>query len=108
MSRLGVISYLFENRHSIAVAAGLLVEKPIATCSSDYFPDKTICIIDHPDEASTSVRFIQAQEINLFFQYVELTIQPLPPLLPSHHQILSNDQYFPPLLSGIFHPPSIV
>jgi hypothetical protein len=108
MSRLGVISYLFENRHSIAFAAGLLSEKPIATCSSDYFPDKTIIVVDHQDEASTPVRFIQAQEINLFFQDIDLTVQSPSPLLVSHRQIISKDQYLPPALSGVFHPPSII
>lgn len=36
-SRLGVVSYLYENRLEIAYQIGLIAEIPIAMCAGDYF-----------------------------------------------------------------------
>jgi hypothetical protein len=35
-ARLGVLSYLYEKRHHIALSVGLISETPIALCSHDY------------------------------------------------------------------------
>jgi hypothetical protein len=68
-SRLGVLSYLYENRHDIAYRVGLVAEIPIAICESNYNFSKGL-IVQHnnvDDEAPASLT--TAHEINLFFQF---------------------------------------
>lgn len=68
-SRLGVLSYVYENRHAVAFNLGLIKEVPIAVCSSDYEGDKTL-VITTPDDTDKSLptAISQAQEINLYFE----------------------------------------
>lgn len=66
-SRLGILSYLYQERHSIAQAVGLIQEVPIALCSSDYdFNQGLLSIQDHNDSETLPVTFGHAHEINLF------------------------------------------
>ena len=63
-SRLGIISYLYSNRHTLANTLGITQEKHIATCDSNYFADHDLAIdTDHDD---LPVTIVQADEINLF------------------------------------------
>jgi hypothetical protein len=66
-SRVGFLSYLYQNRNEIAYTLGLTDELPIAMCNSDYDFDKglTIQSVDH-DETSQRT-FPTASEIKLFF-----------------------------------------
>lgn len=63
-SRLGVLSRLYEERHSIALTVGLLAEVPIASCSGDYDFD-TGLHVQYDDETVPVRALAQAQEINL-------------------------------------------
>ncbi len=65
-SRVGFLSYLYQNRNEIAYTLGLADEMPIAMCNSDYDFDKglTIQAVDH-DETSQRT-FPIAFEIKLF------------------------------------------
>jgi hypothetical protein len=65
-SRLGVLSYLYQERHSIAHAVGLIQETPIALCSSDYDFNQGLSIQDHGDSETLPVTFGHAHEITLF------------------------------------------
>lgn len=65
-SRLGVLSYLYQERHSIAHAMGLIQEIPIALCSSDYDFNQGLIIQDHGDSENLPVTFGDAREIILF------------------------------------------
>jgi hypothetical protein len=64
--RLGLLSHLYENRHRIAIAVGLIAEVPIAMCSSDY-DFHTGLTLRESDSAKQPVQhlLIQAQEIIL-------------------------------------------
>jgi hypothetical protein len=106
--RLGLLNQLYQKRHAIAYSVGVTAEIPIAICSSDYSQTKSIVLVDHKDESSFPARLVQAQEIILYFNDNNFEIKSTASLIESHHQIILKDQYLPPLLSGIFHPPSIV
>lgn len=64
-SRLGILSRLYEERHSIALAVGLITEIPIAQCGSDY-DFHTGLTVQYDDQKTTAGTLAQAHEINLF------------------------------------------
>src|SRR5690606_42160573 len=64
-SRLGILSRLYEERHSIALTVGLIAEIPIASCSSDY-DFNTSLDVQYDDETTPTRALAQAHEINLF------------------------------------------
>lgn len=66
--RLGVFSSLYKNRHTLAAAVGLISEKPITTCKSDYFQLKDFTLTQ--DQGHDDAPVIVALEITLFFQPV--------------------------------------
>lgn len=65
-SRLGILSYLYQERHSIAHTMGLIQEIPIALCSSNYDFNKGLSIQDNDDSETLPVTIAHAQEITLF------------------------------------------
>lgn len=65
-SRLGILSYLYQERHSIARAVGLIQEIPIALCSSDYDFNQGLTIQHNDDADEMPVTFGHAHEITLF------------------------------------------
>lgn len=65
-SRLGLLSYLYQERHAIAHAVGLIQEIPIALCSSDYDFNQGLSIQVHDDSETQPVTFGHAHEITLF------------------------------------------
>ncbi|MBT1684990.1 hypothetical protein [Dawidia soli] len=65
-SRVGFLSYLYQQRQEIAFALGLIAEVPIAMCSSDYdFTDDLAVHVSDNDEAARHT-LPMAFEINLF------------------------------------------
>ncbi len=105
--RLGLLNQLYQKRHAIAYSVGIIQEVPIAICSSDYSQTKAIILVDHNDESSIPVRFVQAQEIILFLHDASFAFRQSTSLIAPHYQAIPKDQYLPPFLSGFFHPPSI-
>lgn len=107
-SRMGFLSYLYQQRHEIAYALGLISEVPIAMCSSDYdFSDGLVLQASHDDE--TSQRTLpMALEIKLFFVSVEVPVIDM--------QEAGADKTYGPLwsrplhgcLRSIFHPPALL
>jgi hypothetical protein len=103
-SRLGVISYLYQNRHDIAHRIGLIVEIPVAVCNSDYSFSKNPIIYSPGDDEKLPVNF-QAREIILFFQDTGTDL-----LLSS---VITSEFHFTALVESgyaspsdlIFHPP---
>lgn len=106
-SRLGVLSYLYENRLAVAFSVGLIKEVPISVCSSDYEGGEVL-IIKVPDESDKNLPATptQAQEINLYFErtifnntlhFLWLKTDRIP--------LLKEIPYSPPL-QDIFHPPT--
>jgi hypothetical protein len=67
-SRLGVLSYLYENRNQIANTMGLISEVPIAMCSSDYDFNEGLHIQHADTHPSAPATFLTAHEITLFAQ----------------------------------------
>jgi len=63
-SKLGVIALAYESRHDILFSVGLIKEKPIASCDSNYFSGRHLSIV--ADEGGkTLIYFATAQEIQL-------------------------------------------
>lgn len=106
-SRLGLLSYLYQNRHTVAFTLGLISEIPIAVCSSDYEGGKTL-VITAPDETDKSLpaTISHAGEINLYFERITFNHTPHFYWLATHRiPALQEIPYTPPL-QDIFHPPT--
>lgn len=106
-SRLGLLSYLYQNRQEVALTFGLIKEIPIAVCSSDYEGDKTL-VITTPDDSDKSLptAISQAQEINLYFERTIVNHAPqFTWLVADRLSSLTESPYTPPL-QDIFHPPT--
>jgi len=68
-----VLDRLFQKRHELAYAIGLIEEVPIAMCNSDYDFNQGLKIETRDDSQSIPHVVVQAKEINLFFVFrVEL------------------------------------
>jgi hypothetical protein len=105
-SRLGVLSYLYKHRHSVAQTIGLITEVPIALCNGDYDFNQELTLQQHDGEESFPVTSLQAREILLFLHETDLNVKPELSILRETTCCLSFEKkYFPPGLS-IFHPPS--
>jgi hypothetical protein len=84
-SRLGVISYLYQQRHQIAYQVGLIAEIPIALCDSDHDFSGELKIQHHDNDEKLPATFTQAPEIQLFFQEVNFEFN-----LPGHPELPST------------------
>jgi hypothetical protein len=106
-SRLGVLSYLYKNRHEIAYTVGMISEMPIAFCSSDYEGERGL-IIQHNDGSDhLPPVFAQAREINLFYHEVDFTLRPSYTLARQTHIGFIYPAPYPEPPSGVFHPPAV-
>ncbi len=65
-SRLGVLSYLYQQRHAIAHTMGLIQEIPIALCNSDYDFNEGLSVQHIDDSEGLPVSIAHAHEITLF------------------------------------------
>jgi len=72
-SRLGFVSYVYQQRHEIAFSLGLTAEKVIAMCNSNYH--KEIKFAEHHSDNETAP-LPNAQEINLFFEVIVVCFTP--------------------------------
>lgn len=105
-SRIGFLSYLYQNRQEIAYQLGLIAEIPIALCSSDYDFDKGLTI-KHQDEQDQSLPtpVVQSHEIILFIQHVDVNLEnELQVLAIVSPTKVIESRHASPLLS-IFRPP---
>jgi hypothetical protein len=105
-SRIGFLSFLYEQRHEIAYGLGWIDEVPIATCNGDYHFGNELLIQDHEDTHGTPPGISQAREITLFFNNIEFEIRPRRMLLTEGHltHVVEHQYPSPPL--SVFHPPS--
>jgi hypothetical protein len=103
-SRLGVLSHLYQKRHHIAKAVGLIVEVPIAMCSSDYYGDQFV--VQDQDMSDALPAMIVALEINLFIHTEEVVIHHADGVPVIHQTAVAYSLKAPPP-SAIFHPPSL-
>jgi hypothetical protein len=105
-SRIGFLSYLYQQRHEIAYAFGLIAEIPIAMCSSDYNFQTEDVLQDDSDYASLPLA-IHASEINLFINkpvvstnFTAVLIRPI-----NYQPYTENMSSF--LQTKIFQPPRV-
>lgn len=107
-SRLGVLSYLYEQRGEIAYALGLLSEEPIAECGHDYDFGSGLKIMAAEDHQGTlPPAVLQAKEITLFIDDTFSSGAPIGRLVTdtTHSSPFIQTAYATPSLS-IFHPPA--
>lgn len=104
--RLGIISYLYHQRHAIAHEFGLIAEIPIALCNGDYFAKQAPLVIQDSDNKDKQVpfAFIQTREITLFIQSNNV-ILPAPVSIAQHHETIKLESLYSPPILAIFHPP---
>ncbi|MGC4021710.1 MAG: hypothetical protein QM734_07085 [Cyclobacteriaceae bacterium] len=106
--RLGLVDFVYQQRHDIALVLGLIKEKPIAVCGSDYSADSSLKIETQDNTHSVPKHIVEVRDINLFFissfklQEPEFKIQTDKNLVPS------SDQYKFTLHKSVFHPPSVL
>jgi hypothetical protein len=106
-SRLGFLSYLYENRTQIANTLGLISEVPIAFCSSDYTFNETLPTQPSDSETGIPVSFSSAHEITLFIQnHFAFSGEPINVSLMKVESHYSIPHYLSPHLD-IFQPPRI-
>lgn len=104
-SRLGILSHLYEERHSIAFTIGLIAEIPIALCSSDYDADPGLSVQTTAGDQDPIPRAFQAREIVLFCDDPVISLDFIPvPLSNSVYQPYVETPYSSPL-TGVFQPP---
>lgn len=105
-SRLGFISYLYNQRHAIAFTVGLFDEIPIAICGDEYFADRAPLIIQDLNDTDSQlpVQSSQAREINLFIQGSSYCLTADPGLDIVHNNRPAPSFYLSPDLA-VFHPP---
>ena len=103
--RLGVISYLYQQRHSIAHSIGLIAEVPIAMCNSDFDFGKGLTFVNVNQDDQLPASMSMAQEINLFLSWPSLESSPeYFKILDRQLQVKAFQNYTPPSFP-IFHPP---
>lgn len=101
--RLGVLSSLYQHRHTIATAVGLISEKPITTCQSDYFQLKDLNITADNDRDDALA--IVTLEITLFFQSITDFSYSTPAFKNSTAGTFYTLGYQHNFFLDIFHPP---
>jgi hypothetical protein len=106
LGRLGILSYLYVNRHDIAYSLGISAERVISMCRGDYFAKQELKINDDSTQDSAGT-IVEAQEIILFYQDVTAwTPLSFQFFLPSPGELFQQKVYsrFP---NSIFHPPQV-
>jgi hypothetical protein len=106
--RLGFLDHLYNKRHEIAYAVGLIAEVPIALCGGHYDPPKTFTIKPNSEAQSLPPAFIKAEPINLFFvaEYSQHDGEKI--LLNETQSPYFQNLYQLVLVKPVFHPPSVV
>ena len=106
--RLGLLDQLFQKRHEIAYAIGLIEEIPIALCSSDYEFNTGLKIETHDDFPSIHYSMVHAKDISPFFISRYELHRRQERLLADSNTTSYPDLYRLVLVSPIFHPPSFL
>lgn len=106
-NQLGFLSYLYQQRHQIAFALGLITELPITVCSHEHDFNIGLTVKEHGRTESTipPVMFL-SQEIHLFcteFERINLNPDRLASSVSRQSAVIDRRYTSPALL--IFHPP---
>jgi len=106
-SRTGLLSYLYEQRHEIAYALGIIDEVPIAFCGAAYYNDQGIVVQTETQHESIPPVLRNATEIILFFSFPETPIQVRQPLLSDGPSSVYHVSSYEAPAQGLFQPPRI-
>jgi hypothetical protein len=69
MCRIGILSYLYQQRFEVAYYFNLIKEVPMALCGSDYkTPHEDLVILDQQEDGQIPASLTSSEEIILFFQ----------------------------------------
>jgi hypothetical protein len=104
--RLGFLDHLYNKRHAIAYAVGLITEVPITLCGGHYEPPKTFQLETNADTQSLPPVVIKAEPINLFFvsEYSQHNADKI--LLSETRSAYFQNLYQLVSVKQVFHPPS--
>jgi len=105
-SRLGALSFLYEKRHAIAYAVGLVIETPIAMCSSDYDVRDGLVIEDGEADDSIPPILSQAHEIQLFISDAAPLLKNKSIALPLLKFSIFQISVYQSPSRAVFHPPA--
>lgn len=105
--RIGLLSYLYEQRHHIALALGMIDEIPMTMCSYEYNPNDGLIIHEHhPSQEAIPPVLFSSQEIHLFLHHPgEIPTNPmLVGMMTKNQTNVIEGKYLQPA-RAIFHPP---
>lgn len=105
-SRLGIISYLYSQRHEIAYSVGLIAEVPMTMCNDEFHRIGGVLVLLQSRTADDRVPIVlsAAQEITLFAHVEYLQLSSPTGTLTEHNTSTILNAYSK-RLSAIFHPP---
>jgi hypothetical protein len=105
--RLGVFSFLYENKAKIAFTLGIIAELPVALCSSDYNADQSLVVFSAEDHESVPPVTIVTRDLNPFIcSLFELSI-PERNQLSAYLFISNTGRILPGTIQDLLRPPSI-
>jgi hypothetical protein len=105
-SRLGILSYIYQQRHDIAYTIGMIAEKPIAMCNSDYDFGVGLHIEAHEDtDSNLPPAIFASQEINLFYSHTDVSVNSARTVSEVRKQSAVVMHGFTSPALSIFHPP---
>ena len=105
--RLGLVTWLYQNRQSIAYTFGFIEERQITMCSHEDDLDRAVEIKVSQDESDKiPVSVFQAREINLFLETDFIHSNPQYSLLRENQLPWVIESNYPIPQIHIFHPPA--
>jgi hypothetical protein len=105
--RLGLGTWLYQNRHAIAYAFGFIEERPITVCSHEHDLDRKVEInVSHDEGDKIPVSTLQVREINLFLESGSIQNRPQYALLQEIQLPRVVERTYPIPEPVIFHPPA--
>jgi hypothetical protein len=105
--RLGLATWIYQNRLAIAYSFGFLEERPITMCGHEHDLDRSVEIkVSHDESDKLPVSTFQVREINLFLEIDFSQHTPQYSLLRENQlpSIVEKDYPSPEL--PVFHPPA--
>jgi hypothetical protein len=105
--RLGFVTWLYQNRQSIAYTFGFIEERPITMCSHEHDLDRAVEIkVSHDEGDKIPVSVFHAREINLFLESDFIPGNPQYSLLRENRLPWVIESNYPSPEIYIFHPPA--
>jgi hypothetical protein len=105
--RIGFLSYLYQQRHQIALSLGMIDEVPIAVCSHKYDANQGLHIEMADDSSNATLPAVfHAQEIQLFFNgFLDIDFSSREGIAQSGINSMVVEKFYASPALSIFHPP---